>query len=308
MASRIFLTAVELGIFQELGNLPLTASQIAEQLGADQRAMEILLNALTGMDLLKKKDDKFVNIKEVEDLLIPDRPRYIGGVFGHTVNLWTAWSRLTEVVKSGHPDDLQWTEGMRRDLAVAMKEQSKGTSNRLAALVDCSDANSMLDLGGGASLYAIAFARNYPNLKVVVCDRDKKALEVAGEEIARENIQDRIRLKEGDFFRDDIGRDYDLVLLSSVFSLFGDKENSFLLKKIKDSLRNGGRAVIWENIVDESGTKPVSAALFAVNMLVSTNNGRAYSFPEIKALLLSSGFRDIQRIPMASSQVVIGRK
>lgn len=308
MTSRIFLTAVELGIFRELENLQLTASQLAERLGADQRAMEILLNALTGMDLLEKKDDKFVNVKEVEDLLVPGRPRYIGSFFGHTVNLWEAWSHLTKVVKSGHPDGLQWTEGMSLDLAGAMKEQSKGTSNRLAELVDCSEANTMLDLGGGASLYAIAFARNYPHLKIVVFDRDTKALEMAGKEIERENMQDCIRLKEGNFFLDNIGQGYDLVLLSSVLSLFGDEENSFLLRKIRGSLKSGGRVIIWENIVDESGTKPASAALFAVNMLVVTQNGRSYSFSEVKALLKDSGIRDIQRIPMALSQVVIGKK
>ena len=101
MASRIFLTAIELGVFREIGNQQMAASQVAGQLRTDKRATEILLNALVGMNLLEKNGNVFLNIKEVADLLIPGSPHYIGGLFSHTVNLWQAWSHLTQIVKTG---------------------------------------------------------------------------------------------------------------------------------------------------------------------------------------------------------------
>lgn len=306
--SRIFLTAMELGLFAQLGTQQLTASQMAQQLNTDERATEILLNALTGMGLLKKKGDLFTNVKEVADLLIPGSPHYRGGGFGHTAHLWEAWSYLTEIVKSGYPYKKEWTAEMRRDFALAMKQHAKGTARRLARLIDCSDVKYMLDLGGGPGSYAIVFAQCYPQLKAVVFDKDDQALRIAKEDIARENLQHRISLKKGDFFVDDIGSDYDLVLLSSIIHAFGDEENFSLLKKVKESLNDGGRVVIRDFIIDESKTKPASAALFAVNMLVNTQNGRCYSFSEVKGWLNSLGFKDIHRIPMDRSQLIIGRK
>ncbi len=306
--SRIFLTAMELGVFTQLGTQQLTASQIAQRLNTDKRATEILLNALTGMGLLEKKGDLFANLKEIADLLIPSSPHYQGGGFAHTVHLWEAWSHLTQIVRSGQPYNREWTEEMRRAFALAMKQHGKGTAYRLAKLVDCSDVNRMLDLGGGPGSYAIAFARCYPHLKAVVFDKDHQALKIAKEDIAKQNLKDRISLKKGDFFVDDIGSDYDLVLLSSIIHAFGEKENISLLRKVRGSLRHGGRVVVRDFILDESKTKPASAAIFAVNMLVNTKNGRSYSFSEVKNWLHSLGFKDIHRIPMGRSQLIIGRK
>jgi hypothetical protein len=157
-------------------------------------------------------------------------------------------------------------------------------------------------------LYGISFAIRYPHLNVVIFDKDEQAQRIANEEIMRHNLQDRIKLKQGDFFTDDIGGNYDLVLLSSLICLLGEKENSFLLERVRKAIRNQGRVVIWDLILDESKTKPASTAIFAVNMLINTQNGRCYSFHEVKKLLKDSGFNDIQKIFLYHSQIIIGRK
>jgi predicted O-methyltransferase YrrM len=307
-SSRIFLTAVELGVFSQLKTQQLTASQMAQRLNTDQRATEILLNALTGMGLLKKSGNLFANVKEVADLLIPESPHYQGGGFGHTADLWEAWSQLTEIVRSGRPFKKEWTDEMRRDFALAMRQHARGTADRLAMLVDCSDVKYMLDLGGGPGSYAIAFAKQYPHLMAVVFDKDDHALRIAKEDILSQDLKDRVSVRKGDFFVDDIGSNYDLILLSSIIHAFGVEENISLLRKVAESLKDGGRVVIRDFILDESKTEPASAAIFAVNMLVNTQNGRSYSFSEVKGWLQSMGFVDIRRIPMDRSELITGRK
>ena len=47
--------AVKLGIFTVLGDDKLSAAEMAEKMGADADAVERLLNALTGMELLEKE-------------------------------------------------------------------------------------------------------------------------------------------------------------------------------------------------------------------------------------------------------------
>lgn len=308
MASRIFLTAIELGVFREIGNQQMTADQIAMRLHTDKRATEILLNALGGLNLLEKNNNVFLNIKEIVDLLTPESPHYIGGLFNHTINLWKAWSNLTQIVKTGRPNNRDWTDEMRIDLALAMKEQSNHMSDMVATLVDCFDANVLLDLGGGSGSCGMAFARCYPHLKVVIFDNDEQALSIATKDIVEQNLQDRVSLEKGDFILDDFGDNYDLILLSSIICLFGEEENSFLLKKIKKSLRKDGRVIIWDLILNESKSSPTSVAIFAVNMLINTPNGRSYSFYEVKELMQSSGFKNIYRIPIDPSQIIIGRK
>ena len=142
----------------------------------------------------------------------------------------------------------------------------------------------------------------------MVFDRDDQAYKIAKDDIAREGLQDRIELKRGDFLVDDIGSGYDLAILSSIICLFGNDTNILLLRKVKESLNDGGRIVVSDLMLDESKTKPVSSAVFAVNMLVNTQSGRSYTSIEVKELLHSLGFKDIHRLPVVHSQVIIGRR
>jgi len=62
-----------------------------------------------------------------------------------------------------------------------------------------------MDVGGGHGLYSTKFCRSYPDLSATVFDLPQ-ALEAARETIAAEKIGDRVSVKEGDFWIDDLGR------------------------------------------------------------------------------------------------------
>jgi len=307
MASRIFLTAVELDVFGLLDTQKLTSAEMASRIRADARATEILLNALAGMKLLEKRGDKFANTIILGELLRPSRPNYLGG-FGYPVRLWEAWSHLTEVVKSGRPLNSGWTDESKRDFALYSNRYSKSTARVLARLVDLSGVNNMLDLGGGTGAYAIAIARQYHQIRVMLFDRNAQALELAREEIAREDLKDRISLKCGDFFVDDLGQGYDLILLSSVICLFKEEQNLRLLQRVWTSLASGGKVVILDSIVDSSNTRPAAAAMFAVNMLITSHGGQSHSHDQVKGWLNRVGFEDTRRIPLKGSKIIMAKK
>lgn len=308
MASRILLTALELNIFGRLDKQCLSAEEVAGLLQTDKRATEVLLNALVGLELLEKKDGLYSNSEEIADLLSPESPNYMGAGLLHTGNLWNAWSHLTETVKTGRPHVREWTEKMGEGLALAMKQQAKGVSERLVRSVECSKVNRMLDVGGGPGSYAIQFARHNPHLEAVIFDMDEQALRIAGEEIEAEGLQDRITLKKGDFLKDDIGDGFDLALISFIVSILDEEHNIALLRKVKDSLNDGGRALILDALLDDSKTKPTATTIFAVRMLVATLSGRCYSHREVAGWLNQLGFQDAHRIPMENMQLIVATK
>jgi predicted O-methyltransferase YrrM len=307
MASRIFLTAVELDVFGLLDTQALTSAEMASRISADERATEILLNALAGMKLLEKRGDKFTITRTLGELLRPGSPKYLGA-YDYNVHLWEAWSHLTEVVKSGRPFNFGRTDESKRDFALYLNRYSKSTASVLARFVDLSDVYYLLDLGGGTGAYAIAIARQYHQISVMLFDRNKEALELAGEEIAREGLKDRINLKCGDFFVDDLGQGYDLILLSSVMCLFKERQNLRLLQRVWTSLLAGGKIVILDSIVDSSHTRPTAAAMFAVNMLITSHSGQSHSYDHVKGWLNKVGFEHTRRIPMKGSQIIMAEK
>jgi hypothetical protein len=59
-------------------------------------------------------------------------------------------------------------------------------------------------------------------------------------------------------------------------------------------LAPGGTFVVRDVVMDPSRTAPPSGALFAVNMLVATEGGNAYTFGEFRDDLATAGFVAIE--------------
>ena len=308
MDSRIFLTAVELGVFDRIGRGSATARGLAGSLGSDPEATEILLDALAGLGLLRKTGEDYAVEDGPVESLVPGSRGYQGGAFRHLANLWKPWSRLTEVVRKGRLPQPRWTEDQRRDLAMEMERLATGKAERLASLLGSHKVRKLLDLGGGPGSYAIAFARKFPSLRAVIIDRDDRALEVANERILGSNLQGRVETRKGDFFLDSPGEGFDLVILSSVVCLLGSEEILFVLRRVRETLEADGRIAILDIMLEDSRTHPPDAAIFAVNMLLTTESGRCVTVSGIKGWLEEAGFVDAHRLPAGHSCLVIGKK
>lgn len=306
MSSRIFLTALDLNVFEAINNKASSSDQVAQKLGTDSRAIEIILNALVSMGVLKKKNNLFLNIDKIAQLLMPSSPNYCGGAFRNYLNSWDAWSDLTTIVRTGKISDRVRNDSIKLGLYTVFKERAEEYAPRLIRLIDCHNAKTMLDLGGGSGSYSIAFTKHYLHLKSILFDKGTIALRIATEEIRKHHLQDRIILKRGDFFSDNLGNGFDLVLLSSIICLFGEEKVLLLFNRIKKVLNENGRIVIWDVIIDESKTKPASAAMFAVHMLINSPSGRLYSPSEVTKMLVLAGFEDIYHVPLGQSKVIIG--
>ena len=81
-----------------------------------------------------------------------------------------------------------------------------------------------------------------------------------------------------------------------------------LLTRVREALKDGGRVVIRNFILDDTKTAPPAAAMFAVQMLVSTPRGRGYSNTEVRTWLRDLGFKNVHRIPTEPLHLIIGTK
>ena len=79
--------AVRLKVFTILGAGPCDAAGVAELAGSDVRATGLLLDALTAMGLLVKKNERFANTEASRSLLAKDSPDYIGHIIGNRQQL-----------------------------------------------------------------------------------------------------------------------------------------------------------------------------------------------------------------------------
>ncbi|MES0328995.1 MAG: methyltransferase dimerization domain-containing protein, partial [Dehalococcoidales bacterium] len=99
-SARALLAAHQLDIFTALSQ-PQTAVEVAAARDTDADMTERLLVACCALGLLRCDNGQYRLTQLARDTLLPESPRYMGGLLNHGESLWWSWSGLTETVRSG---------------------------------------------------------------------------------------------------------------------------------------------------------------------------------------------------------------
>ena len=308
--SRILLSACELGVFDCLHVYSKTLKEIAEELGASEKGMERLLDALAGMGFLVKNQNTYVNSNISLEYLVKQSADYIGGI-AHWNTLWDRWSGMTEAIKNGSPSQNilnSKDDKTTRAFIEAMHWRAQKNAIELISLLDLSKVFKIIDIGGGSGAYSIEFARAKPGLKSVVFDLPH-VVEIAQEYIEKERLTRKITTLAGNYLTDDIGSGYDLAFVSAIVHINSLEENFDLFEKIYDSLNRGAKVVVQDFVVNIERTEPQKSSTFALNMFLNTEKGNVYTQTEIIMMLKNAMFSDVKAHPTPfGTTIFIGRK
>jgi SAM-dependent methyltransferase len=292
---------VKTGVFTHIGDEAVTAEEAASQMdGASIDGTERLLNALTAMGLLQKRNGRYTCLPSVREMLSQKSPAYLGHIIMHHHHLMESWARLDLSVVSGQPirprlsfDHEEW----RASFLMGMFNLAMALAPRIAAAVDLSSRSCLLDLGGGPGTYAIHFCQKNPNLKATVFDLPSSR-PFAEKTIGRFGLSDRIAFAEGNYLTDDIPGGYDVAWLSHILHAESADDCLSIIRKTASALKPGGLLLIHEFILNDTQDGPLFPALFSLNMLQGTKSGRAYSESQLRKMMTISGVRDVCRIPI----------
>ena len=298
--ARVLLTANNYRVFDYLKKQK-AAAGLAKDIGADKRATEILLDALTGLGLLKKQKGQYKNSSLASQFLVSGSSYYQGDIIRHADTLWQNWSGLDNVVKTGKPHHVSHDH---RAFILGMHNLAVLKASNVLKAVGLKGVKKALDLGGGPGTYTIEMAKK--GISVTIFDTPE-TIEIAKEVVKKSGVKN-INFLQGDFLTDDFGRDYDLIFISQILHAYSEDDNIMVLKKCRNALNKNGRIVIQEFFIDKDRANPVQSALFSINMLVNTEGGRCYSPEEIKRWYLKTGFRKIQKQLLADSVLINAKK
>lgn len=305
---------VKLDFFSELDAEARTANEIAQLRGTEPRATGMLLDALTALGLLDKRDRTYRATPFASLHLSKASPAYQGHILMHHHHLMSGWTRLHEAVKSGaavrervsHGDD----ESVRESFLMGMFNLASQLAPRIAQAIDLSGCRALLDLGGGPGTYAIHFCLSNPDLSAVVYDLTTTR-KFAESTISRFNLSDRIAFASGDYHADPLPGGFDVAWLSHVLHADGPSACAGLLCKAALALDPGGIMLVQEFILSDAKDGPPFPALFSLNMLLGTDGGQSYSQFELTAMMTEAGLSDVSRIEMDlpnGAGIMIGRK
>jgi predicted O-methyltransferase YrrM len=300
--SLVLLAANELGVFECLSDGPLALDDIAARLKTDPKGTRILLDALVVLRYLKKSGDRYGNRSDTARYLTRGSPEFAGTRFLHSYHGLARWLRLGDLVRKGQKHkhrlpEFQSSEAEERrrekSFALGLNESSRKTAQLVARKLDLSGVAEMLDLGGGAGAYSISFAKRWPSLRPVVFELPVPA-KVARGQVKEARLGNRISVRTGDFLKGDLGREaYDAVFMSNIIHIYSVDDNRKIIRKVHRALRPGGRIFIKDMIVNEGRDGPFYPVMFALTMLMFTDEGDTYTRPQVSGWLREAGFTRI---------------
>ena len=310
--------AIELGVFTAIGEGNTTAETIAKRCNASERGTRILCDYLTIMEMLTKENGKYGLTLDSSVFLDKRSPAYVGGAteFLLSSTLMEGFRNLTEAVRKGGTSmEDEGTVSVENPVWVKFARGMAGLmsmpAQQLAKLTDpqADKKLKILDIAAGHGLFGIAFATGNKQAEVTALDW-KAVLEVAKENAKKAGIEDRYKTIEGSAFDVDFGAGYDVVLLTNFLHHFDPPTCEKLLKKVHDSLADGGRAVTLEFVPNEDRISPPESAGFSLIMLSGTPSGDAYTFSELEKMFANAGFSHstLHALPPTFQQVVISEK
>jgi len=283
---------------------------------ASERGIRILCDFLVINGVLLKEDSRYRHTPTSAAFLDPRSPSSLASLaqFPGNPAMQEPYNHLAEIIRTGRtnmegdgtvePENPVWVQ-----FAETMAPMMAPMAGPLGAIVLEGHNGPMhvLDIAAGHGLFGIEVARQNPQARVTGLDW-APVLRVALDNARKAGVHDRYNMLPGSAFEVDFGGPYDAVLLTNFLHHFDKPTNVGLLKKVRASLRPGGRAATLEFVPNEDRVSPPMPAAFSMNMLTSTPAGDAYTLSELTAMYTDAGFGNISGhpIPMSPHTIVMG--
>lgn len=313
-SAKVLLTAVEFGLFTQLGDRRLTGAELGAELKLHPRAIADFLDALVAMKFLGREGDgpeaKYFNTPEGALFLDGKSPRYIGGILVMlNARLFKFWHDLPEALRTGRPQNevKHGQKGIFEELYSDLPklEQFMGAMTGLSRLnfeafaekFDFSRYQTLCDVGGATGLLSIEAARRHSHLQCVSFDLPPVE-PIARKHIAAAGLEHRIRTAAGDFFKDPLPR-AEVITMGMILHDWNLEKKMHLIRAAYDALPPGGAFVAIEALIDDARRENLQGLLMSLNMLIEFGDAFDYSGADFRKWCGEAGFKRFEVIHLA---------
>jgi SAM-dependent methyltransferase len=300
----ILEVAITHKVFDYLDETGHTAREVATYAHGSERGWRAILNALVGFQFLAREGDRYRTTPESSAFLVSTKPAFIGGLFRHiSRHLLPAWMHLPEIVQTGKPairvnnarEGEKFFEEFVSDLFPLSHPPAKILGEHLG-LAQASGEVRVLDIAAGSGVWGIALAQQSPRVKVTAVDWPG-VLPVTRKHVAGFGLEAQFSYLSGDLLAMAFPAGQDIATLGHIFHSEGEIRSRQLLKKLHAAIKPGGTIAIAEFTPNAERTGPPQSLIFAVNMLVNTEEGDTYPFEEVAGWLKDAGFDHARELP-----------
>ena len=316
IAGRTIQVSVKLGIFESLKTKPMKIDEIAMGVNISFEGALVIIDTLENLGYVKLRNDKkyelttrsLIFLTKNSKASLINTIRFSDYVFG-------ALNNLEENIKRGGPKKVNLSVFTKKEWGIfnkAMVEIASANFKEIVNKIPLSKKyKKLLDLGGSHGIHSIAFCSKLPSLKAIIMDL-KPTQKQAQQIITHKHMLDKVSFRVGDFLKDDLGKNFDVVLGFNIIHGLNPTTNQKLTHKIYNALNPKGIYIVMDQIKDARGKSQLSKLIATTMgvMLFNQAGGRTYTFNEVSSWMNKTGFRKIEmkKLRDPGSALIIGSK
>lgn len=279
--SALAYAAVKLGLPDRLAAGPLTAEQLAAELGLSVRHLHRFLRGLCTIGICEEMPDGAFALAPGGRCLTSGSPSRLAEKVQIVVGqYWQPWANLVATLETGRPafDQVfgmsvsEWREANAAQGALFDSYLAKETGGQLASTIAAIDLSGVGTVAILPALYrpdGVPFDRSY------MVDMSQPYLPLL-------KAVKRVEFVAGDVL-DEIPVEADLYLLNGVFRQCHDEQARTILRNCRNAMKEGARVVVVERLMPERARDDPAAIMLDLHMMAITG-GRARTLAEFEAL------------------------
>ena len=312
--AKVLLSAIELGLFTELGANAMTGRELQDALRLHTRANPDFFDTLVALRFLNRDGNgpeaRYRNTPETALFLDRHSPQFMGGFLEMAnARLYRFWGDLTAALRTGRPQneikhtgasmfaELYGKPERLEQFMDAMSGISAGNFQALAEKFDFSRYHTVCDVGGATGLLAMLVARKHLHLRCVSADLPA-ATAIAERKIAAAGLADRVAATALDFFAEPLPK-ADVITMGMILHDWNLEKKMHLVRAAYDALPPGGAFIVVENIIDDARRENAFGLMMSLNMLIEFGDAFDFTAADFFGWCREAGFRRTEVIPLA---------
>jgi len=315
IVAQLLQQAVRLGVPDLLEQNPLTANELAKQIGVKSEELHRMLRGCVSAGVFKVDAAGRFSNNYVSRALTSDAV----GSFRDTVDYFTSpevgqvWTKLPETLRTGEGGYEQlygcsvWDWYSKNPAAEArfarsMMSLSTLDARGIAGARPFRQLKRLGDIGGGSGLILSEILRKNRKLTGVLFDAEG-VLKIAHKLLTDRGVRERVDLQIGSFFHR-VPEGCDGLLLKNILHDWDDKAALTILENCRAGLAVGGTLLLVE-MLQEKNIASRTTSVSDVHMMMATARGRERDREELKSLLEKSDFRLKRVHPLPGFQSLV---
>jgi SAM-dependent methyltransferase len=317
MASKVLFSSIEFGLFTELAKESMDAAEIQKRCGLHPRGVRDFLDTLVALRMLERRGEIYSNTSETDFYL--DRAKFT--YIGHYIEIqslrgYQLFDKVSEALRTGEPQneiksgDEDWVDAMYRTperlrfFLRGMTGHSLPSAMAIARKFPWEKYRTFADVGTAEGCLPVQVAMAHPHL--VGEGFDLPAVRPFFDEyVASFHLQDRVKFRVGDFFKEPLPA-ADVLVMGMILHDWNLDVKMALLKKAYDALPRGGALIVYDHLIDDERRKNIAGLLMSLIMLVETQGGFDYTGADCCKWMREAGFSEtrVEQLTGIESMVV----